>query len=78
MGYEVGKTSFRPLDGESISKRDAQALVESQYQACFRPLDGESISKRNWKIESFADEASFRPLDGESISKRSWYPIYHA
>ena len=49
MGYEVGKTSFRPLDGESISKRDAQALVESQYQACFRPLDGESISKR-WTI----------------------------
>ena len=37
--------SFRPLDGESISKLSFSILQEHYQQPCFRPLDGESISK---------------------------------
>ena len=36
--------SFRPLDGESISKRDSSKGNAVIYR--FRPLDGESISKQ--------------------------------
>ena len=37
--------SFRPLDGESISKpKEMEATVEAVKEG-FRPLDGESISK---------------------------------
>ena len=36
---------FRPLDGESFSKRDIIHAQESVYSS-FRPLDGESFSKR--------------------------------
>ena len=38
--------SFRPLDGESISKLLNGAYAKSVQTAGFRPLDGESISKR--------------------------------
>ena len=38
---------FRPLDGESISKRGLWACaVDPDGSPGFRPLDGESISKR--------------------------------
>ncbi len=37
--------SFRPLDGESISKRDSSKGNAVIYR--FRPLDGESISKHD-------------------------------
>ena len=39
--------SFRPLDGESISKRMTEACAKYYLDNWgFRPLDGESISKR--------------------------------
>ena len=39
-----GMESFRPLDGESISKHMVE-FYSAMQMACFRPLDGESISK---------------------------------
>ena len=36
--------SFRPLDGESFSKRHLECCEGCQTD-CFRPLDGESFSK---------------------------------
>ena len=42
--------SFRPLDGESISKRDSSKGNAVIYR--FRPLDGESISKLEDIIKS--------------------------
>ena len=38
-------TGFRPLDGESISKR-GEFSISMPDSVSFRPLDGESISKR--------------------------------
>ena len=43
---------FRPLDGESISKRASQLVVLSQLLLRFRPLDGESISKPDGSSDS--------------------------
>ena len=40
-----GMYCFRPLDGESISKRVATFYNKAMAATCFRPLDGESISK---------------------------------
>ena len=42
--FESHDRSFRPLDGESFSKHDAdwQTLIDL---GGFRPLDGESFSK---------------------------------
>ena len=64
---------FRPLDGESISKRDNYGLyLSNAYRHSFRPLDGESISKQQRtreELQGYVDSSSFRPLDGESISK---------
>ena len=40
--------SFRPLDGESISKLIVNQL-ETLLNLGFRPLDGESISKLSMK-----------------------------
>ena len=63
-------SSFRPLDGESISK---QGWNSQEHFGCiwsFRPLDGESISKPIFKSSGMSYSTSFRPLDGESISKR--------
>ena len=59
--------SFRPLDGESISKPDDN-IIWVNYYGGFRPLDGESISKQAAQKQDKM-ESSFRPLDGESISK---------
>ena len=62
---------FRPLDGESISKRSSYQILQQHRLQGFRPLDGESISKLSseiWKAQS--ELYRFRPLDGESISKR--------
>ena len=62
--------SFRPLDGESISKPSGSSIPYWQTKG-FRPLDGESISKLQLLgIYQTLIEFSFRPLDGESISKR--------
>ena len=58
--------SFRPLDGESISKRCLETV--SNELPGFRPLDGESISKHLLMYNNNYI-TSFRPLDGESISK---------
>ena len=61
--------SFRPLDGESISKLIWEPTVDGGSNQCFRPLDGESISKhQKWQL-SVRNIICFRPLDGESISK---------
>ena len=48
-GYVVLEldSSFRPLDGESISKLVADIANAVRVAKCFRPLDGESISKQN-------------------------------
>ena len=63
-------SSFRPLDGESISKPIFKSSGMS-YSTSFRPLDGESISKLEAIKRAVIsnDEIGFRPLDGESISK---------
>ena len=61
--------SFRPLDGESFSKRDEEHN-ERRENKRFRPLDGESFSKLIWVLNSLTPiSLSFRPLDGESFSK---------
>ena len=61
--------SFRPLDGESFSKRIYKSLLNSTRNMSFRPLDGESFSKLNPSIEINRTFKGFRPLDGESFSK---------
>ena len=43
--------SFRPLDGESISKPEEVIKMAEEYS--FRPLDGESISKRHNYFHSY-------------------------
>ena len=40
------EVSFRPLDGESISKHFMYEFDKQAIGLGFRPLDGESISKR--------------------------------
>ena len=42
---KVAAGSFRPLDGESISKPLMGAAAGYAHKSGFRPLDGESISK---------------------------------
>ena len=59
---------FRPLDGESISKRK-ELLSDKEKWCGFRPLDGESISKPATLNTNSISISCFRPLDGESISK---------
>ena len=71
METRFGETSFRPLDGESISKLYwfAYNIDIDIYDSC-RPLDGESISKLSSFNLGWNDSRhGFRPLDGESISK---------
>ena len=63
--------SFRPLDGESISKLNHYSQTLSII--CFRPLDGESISKLTMQRFTWDLIIGFRPLDGESISKLIQY-----
>ena len=62
---------FRPLDGESFSKRLILKILVIWITkiACFRPLDGESFSKQKKGGEK-KESHCFRPLDGESFSKR--------
>ena len=62
---------FRPLDGESFSKRMYQALTATiSTSKSFRPLDGESFSKQsNVQVAEIDGIPAFRPLDGESFSK---------
>ena len=43
---EIAGKSFRPLDGESISKLLRELVKLEMLRVSFRPLDGESISKR--------------------------------
>ena len=68
---------FRPLDGESFSKRRWRcAKTFSPSTEGFRPLDGESFSKQNLMEdyrEDITNQISFRPLDGESFSKPATY-----
>ena len=51
---------FRPLDGESFSKRSNAQLDDKTANAFrFRPLDGESFSKRGSnQLECNIDEVS--------------------
>ena len=62
--------SFRPLDGESISKH-LEELDKPISKLSFRPLDGESISKLGLRMYMKGELTlgRFRPLDGESFSK---------
>ena len=60
---------FRPLDGESISKRENGKILKWIFLTRFRPLDGESISKLAIFGLTYETILGFRPLDGESISK---------
>ena len=60
--------SFRPLDGESFSKR-ALLDLPSCAGIRFRPLDGESFSKLVSILLLIQHFLRFRPLDGESFSK---------
>ena len=66
---EIAGKSFRPLDGESISKLLRELVKLEMLRVSFRPLDGESISKPNFSSYLVNVSYSFRPLDGESISK---------
>ena len=44
--------SFRPLDGESISKHYGDDIYRLNVIRGFRPLDGESISKQDQEVGS--------------------------
>ena len=70
--------SFRPLDGESISKPNMRAADQAQRSGGFRPLDGESISKLPLVVAEsvLGSPLGFRPLDGESISKPRFDPEF--